>query len=67
MSNQIHELSMNELDAASAGKFTVVVEKGYVGVEISVGGYGIGVWVTGGSVCGAVNYPGHRGGTCVPA
>ena len=41
MNNEIHELSMDELDAASAGKITVVAEKGY--------------------------YPGHRGGTCVPA
>ena len=67
MNDQIHELSMDELDAASAGKLTVVAERGYVGIEISVGGYGIAVWVTEGSVCGAVTYPGHKGGTCVPA
>ena len=67
MNNQICEMSMDELDAVSGGKFTIVAEKGYVGIEISIGGYGIAVWATGGSVCGAVTYPGHQGGTCVPA
>jgi hypothetical protein len=67
MNNQIRELSMDELDRVSGGNITVVADKDYVGIEISIGGYGFGVWVTGGSVCGAINTPSHRGGTCVPA
>jgi bacteriocin-like protein len=66
MSNQICELSTNELDAVSGGDITVIAEKGYIGIEIRVGGYGIAVWATEGSVCGSVRYPGHNGGTCVP-
>ncbi|MBR1152360.1 hypothetical protein [Bradyrhizobium sp. JYMT SZCCT0428] len=66
MSNAINELSMDELDAVNGGAVTVVADKGYVGIEIRVGGYGFGVWVTGGSVCGALFYPGHTGGTCIP-
>jgi bacteriocin-like protein len=67
MNNQICELNMDELDSVSGGNITVVAEKGYVGIEISIGGYGIAVWATEGSVCGSVTYPGHKGGTCVPA
>ncbi|MBX9650353.1 MAG: hypothetical protein K2X57_25245 [Xanthobacteraceae bacterium] len=64
MSNAHSEMTIDELDTVAAGKVTVVVEKGYVGIEISIGNYGVAVWATGGSLCGAVNYPGHRGGTC---
>ena len=66
MNNQT-EMRMDELDTASGGKITLVAEKGYVGLEVSVGGFGFAVWVTGGSVCGSLTYPGHKGGTCVPA
>lgn len=67
MNNDIRELTISELGDVSGGDVTVVVEKGYVGIEVSFGGYGVGVWVTGGSVCGAINTPSHRGGTCVPS
>ena len=66
MSNAINELSMDDLDAVNGGAVTVVVDKGYVGIEITIGGYGFGVWATGGSLCGALFSPGHRGGTCIP-
>jgi hypothetical protein len=66
MNEEIRELGMDELDTVSGGDITVVAEKGYVGIEISIGGYGVAVWATGGSVCGAINTPSHRGGTCVP-
>ena len=67
MNSDIRELTVSELNGVSGGDITVVAEKGYVGIEISVGGYGVAVWVTGGSVCGAINTPSHRGGTCVPS
>lgn len=67
MSNAHYELNIDELESVNGGNVTVVAEKGYVGIEISVGSYGIAVWATQGSICGAVNYPGHRGGTCVPS
>ena len=60
------ELSMEELNLVSGGDVTVVADKGYVGLEVRVGGYGFGVWVTGGSVCGAIYTPTHNGGTCIP-
>ena len=67
MNSEIHELSLDQLDAASAGRFAVVAEKGYIGIEIGIGSWGVAIWATGGSICGAVNYPGHQGGTCVPS
>jgi hypothetical protein len=67
MNNEICELSMDELDAVNGGDITVVIEKGYVGIEIKVGGYGVAVWATQGSICGSVTTPGHNGGTCTPA
>ena len=48
------ELSMNELDTVNGGKISLVTDKGYIGLEVSVGGYGFAVWATGGSVCGSV-------------
>ena len=66
MSNDICELSMNELDSVNGGEITVVVDKGYAGIQIMVGGYGFGVWVTGGSLCGGILTPKHIGGTCIP-
>lgn len=59
-------LSLAELDAVSGGKITVVAEKGYVGVEVSIGGYGIAIWATGGSVCGQVQTPGGIHSGCTP-
>jgi hypothetical protein len=53
----IRPLSLEELDLVSGGGATVVADKGYVGIEISVGGYGVGVWVSGGNVCGEVRTP----------
>jgi hypothetical protein len=67
MNNEICELSMDELDAVNGGEVTVVIEKGYVGIEIKIGGYGVAVWATEGSVCGSVTTPTHNGGTCTPA
>ena len=40
MNNEIRELSMDELDRVSGGNITVVADKDYVGIEISIGGYG---------------------------
>jgi hypothetical protein len=67
MSIEIAELTMGQLDQVTGGELTVIAEKGYVGIEISIGGYGVAVWATGGSVCGSITTPTHRGGTCVPA
>ena len=64
MNNQACEMSLAELDAVNGGDVTVVVEKGYVGIEVSIGGYGVAVWATGGSLCGSVTTPTHKGGTC---
>ena len=66
MRNDTCELSMDQLDHVNGGEDTVVVDKGYVGIQIMVGGYGFGVWVTGGSLCGATFSPKHIGGTCIP-
>jgi hypothetical protein len=65
MNSQIYELSMDELDAVSGGGATVVAEKGYVGIEINIGGYGVAIWATNGSVCASVTTPskGHTGCT----
>ena len=64
MTNQACEMSLAELDAVNGGDVTIVAEKGYVGIEVSIGGYGVAVWATGGSVCGSVTTPTHKGGTC---
>ena len=66
MNSHCRELSVEELNAASAGSIDIVVDKGYVGVEVHVGGYGFAVWTTGGSVCGATYTPTHTGGSCTP-
>jgi hypothetical protein len=47
----------------------LVTDTGYVGLEVSVGGYGFAVWATGGSVCGSVITPKNPTGTpghCTP-
>lgn len=62
----IQELSSQELDQVIGGKVTVVAEKGYVGIEISVGGYGVAVWATEGSVCGQVVTPKSNHSGCTP-
>ena len=69
MHNEIHELSFDALNTVSGGGgISVVAEKGYVGLEIKVGGYGVAVWATGGSVCGSVTTPTSKhGGSCTPA
>lgn len=67
MNNEIRELSMDELDTIAGGQVTIVADKDYVGLEVRIGGYGFGVWATGGSLCGAIFTPTHNGGTCVPA
>jgi hypothetical protein len=64
MASDMRELTMDELDAVSGGELTVTVEKGYVGIEVSIGGYGIAVWATGGSICGQVVTPNGRHSGC---
>ena len=66
MNHEKRELTMDELDSVNGGAVTVVVDKGYAGLEIKIGGYGFGVWVMGGSLCGALYTPTHNGGTCIP-
>jgi len=63
------ELSMNELDTVNGGKISLVTDKGYIGLEVSIGGYGFAVWATGGSVCGSTITPSNPTGTpghCTP-
>ena len=63
------ELNMDELDAVNGGKFSVVTDKGYIGVEVSIFGYGFAVWATGGSLCGSTITPSNPTGTpghCTP-
>ena len=62
----ICELNSDELDQVNAGEVTVTVEKGYVGIEVSIGGYGIAVWATGGSICGQVKTPSSIHSGCTP-
>ena len=63
------EMRMDELDAVNGGKFLLVTDKGYVGLEISIGGYGFAVWATQGSLCGSLISPSNPTGTpghCTP-
>ena len=60
----IRPLSAEELDLISGGGIVVEADKDYFGIEISVGGWGVAVWVTGGSVCGEVKTPGGRRSGC---
>jgi hypothetical protein len=62
----IRPLSLEELNLVSGGEITVVAEKGYVGIEISIGGYGIAVWATEGSICGQVKTPHGIHSGCTP-
>jgi hypothetical protein len=62
----IRPLSLEELDLVSGGEITVVAEKGYVGIEVSIGGYGFAIWATGGSVCGQVKTPHSNHSGCTP-
>jgi hypothetical protein len=65
----MNELSMNELDTVNGGKISLVTDKGYVGLEVTIGGYGFAVWATQGSVCGGVITPKNPTGTpghCTP-
>jgi hypothetical protein len=62
----ISELNSEELDHVNGGEVTVTVEKGYVGIEVSIGGYGIAVWATGGSICGQVKTPNGIHSGCTP-
>ncbi len=62
----ICELSSGELDHVCGGEITLTVEKGYVGLEVSIGGYGIAVWATEGSICGQVKTPHGIHSGCTP-
>jgi hypothetical protein len=67
MSNlSICELNAQELDHVCGGEITLTVEKGYVGLEVSIGGYGVAVWATGGSICGQVKTPHSIHSGCTP-
>ena len=57
------EMKMDELDTVNGGKFLLVTDKGYVGLEISIGGYGFAVWATQGSLCGSLISPSNPTGT----
>ena len=60
----IRELNIAERDAVyGGGGVTIVADKGYVGVEINIGGYGVAIWATNGSVCASVTTPTSKGGT----
>jgi hypothetical protein len=63
---EICELNSGELDHVSGGEITVQIDKGYVGIEISIGGYGVAVWATGGSICGQVKTPHGIHSGCTP-
>ena len=62
----ICELNFEELDEVNGGEVTVVVDKGYAGIEVSIGGYGFGIWVTGGSICGQIKTPNGIHSGCTP-
>jgi hypothetical protein len=64
--NTMRPLTIEELSAVSGGGIVVEADDGYFGIEISIGGYGVGVWVTGGSVCGQVKTPGSIRSGCTP-
>jgi hypothetical protein len=69
MKSSDRELSFAELDAVNAGEVNIVTDKGYIGIEIKVGGYGVAVWATGGSVCGSIITPQNPAGIpghCIP-
>ena len=65
----MNELSMNELDTVNGGKISLDLDTGYIGLEVSIGGYGFAIWATQGSLCGSgispknpIGAPGH----CTP-
>ena len=62
----IYELRLDELNRVGGGEITVVAEPGYVGIEVSIGGYGLAVWATGGSICGQVKTPNGIHSGCTP-
>jgi hypothetical protein len=67
--SEIRELSNAELETVSGGDVSLVTDKGYVGLQVTVAGYGFAVWATGGSVCGSIVTPSNPTGTpghCTP-
>jgi hypothetical protein len=67
MSNlSICKLSSEELDRVCGGEITLTVDKGYVSLEVSIGGYGGAVWATEGSICGQVKTPHSIHSGCTP-
>ncbi|MBN8992288.1 MAG: hypothetical protein J0H42_28945 [Rhizobiales bacterium] len=65
----MNELNMDELDTVNGGKISLVTDKGYIGLEVSIGGYGFAVWATQGSLCGSVISPSNPlgvPGRCIP-
>jgi hypothetical protein len=64
--SDIRPLSLEELDRVSGGEIIVVADKDYFGIEVSIGGYGFGFWITGGSLCGQIKTPGGIHSGCTP-
>ncbi len=62
MATDARELNIDELNMVCGGDVSVVIDKGYIGVQVTVGGYGFAVWGTGGSVCGSVITPKNPAG-----
>jgi hypothetical protein len=60
---EIRELSDAELTRVTGGDISIVTDKDYAGIQVTVGGYGFAVWATGGSVCGSVITPKNPTGT----
>jgi len=62
----IRPLSAEELDLISGGGIVIEADKDYFGIEISIGKWGVGLWFTGGSVCGEVRTPKGQHSGCTP-
>ena len=62
----IRPLSAEELDLISGGGIVIEADQDYFGIEISIGKWSVGVWFTGGSVCGSVATPKGRHAGCIP-
>ena len=62
----IRPLSAEELDLVSGGGIIIEADKDYFGIDISIGKWGIGLWFTGGSVCGEVRTPSRIRSGCTP-
>ena len=62
MPTNVYELNIDKVDMVSGGDVSVVIVKEYIGVPVTIGGYGFAVWGTEGSVCGSVITPKNPAG-----